>query len=292
MTPSTGPVSVQPAASHDAAMIVRYCQMLQRLAYTLTRDLPALGEFGARRIAAETGAGVEHTLESALTALGPLVEACRAARREYVAHQLAARGLTPASRGLRINLGAGEHPIESWLNIDMRSADLILDLTWGLPFADGSVAYAFSAHVLEHLYYPREALHVVQELHRVLEPGGVLRVVVPDIEKCIRAYATEDVDFFVDRRQTWTWWPTGDTPLESFLAYAGASAAPGDIAGHKFGYDFETLSKLLRRAGFTRIERSDYMQSRHEALRVDDRSLVAGATSQAGHYSLFVDATV
>ena len=59
---------------------------------------------------------------------------------------------------------------------------------------------------------------------------------------------------------------------------------------HKYGYDFETLSKVLIDAGFQNVIRSGYMASAHEALRIDDVSAVASAQYGDRHYSLFVEA--
>jgi hypothetical protein len=61
--------------------------------------------------------------------------------------------------------------------------------------------------------------------------------------------------------------------------------------GHKFGYDFDTLARILRRTGFASITRSSYMRSKHTALRVDDSSAFAGYKYGHEYYSLFVEAT-
>jgi hypothetical protein len=103
-------------------------------------------------------------------------------------------------------------------------------------------------------------------------------------------HAEDDEAFFRDRRKTWRASSRG-TRLEQFLIYAGAAAHPAHFFGHRFGYDFETLRTLLVRAGFSRVDRSAFMESRDAVLRVDDRSTVAGAEGEGGHYSLFVEAT-
>jgi len=190
---------------------------------------------------------------------------------------------------LKLHLGCGTHRLDSWINIDFHPAQLAMDVRWGLPFPDASVAFAFMAHTLEHFYY-QEALQIAKDIRRVLQPGGVLRVVVPDIEKCLRAYVENDAEFFESRDKTWTWWPECSTRLESFLSYAGVGSWFG-FRSHKYGYDYETLRHLLLDAGFGAVERSEYMESRHDALRIDNASLVAGATYGKAHYSLFVEAT-
>ena len=56
---------------------------------------------------------------------------------------------------------------------------------------------------------------------------------------------------------------------------------------HQYGYDFETLHKLLARAGFASIVPSDYNASQFEALRVDSRAI---RDDSGAYLSLFVDA--
>ena len=130
-------------------------------------------------------------------------------------------------------------------------------------------------------------------MYRVLKPGGVLRIVVPDTAKAIAAYVQQDTRFLSQRLQTWRTWPMDCTMLEGFLHYSGAPRSPGGaISGHKYGYDYETLAKLLTQVGFGAVARSDYMKSSIADLRVDDRSAVAKASFALDqYYSLFVEAT-
>jgi predicted SAM-dependent methyltransferase len=166
-----------------------------------------------------------------------------------------------------------------------------LNVLWGLPFGTGSARYIFVSHLLEHLFFPRDVKPFLAELRRVLAPGGVVRIVVPDIEQCIEAYVNNDRNFFGNRRETWPWWPENPTRLEDFLAYAGAGAEPAYLfESHKYGYDFETLSRVLADAGFGGIERSSYMGSAHTLLQVDHISAVANAKYGERYYSLFVEA--
>lgn len=54
---------------------------------------------------------------------------------------------------------------------------LIQDVSKGLPFADGTFDHAFMLEVLEHVPNP---FAMLTELHRVLAPGGVLVLSVPN----------------------------------------------------------------------------------------------------------------
>jgi SAM-dependent methyltransferase len=108
---------------------------------------------------------------------------------------------------LMLNLGCGDHTHESWINIDYslkaRLKELWIlrpfiqsrnppgylnhDLRRGIPFKEGSVDVVYSSHVLEHMK-KSYALQYLQEMHRVLKPGGVARIVVPDLEFGAKEY--------------------------------------------------------------------------------------------------------
>jgi len=66
--------------------------------------------------------------------------------------------------------------------------DLVVhDLKKGIPAPDGSVDAVYHSHVLEHI--DRDAVPgFFGEIRRVLKPGGVHRVVVPDLERYAREY--------------------------------------------------------------------------------------------------------
>jgi predicted SAM-dependent methyltransferase len=89
-----------------------------------------------------------------------------------------------------LNLGCGSHHHPAWLNVDLVASDdsvLAHDLQQPLPFPDAGFSAVYHSHVLEHL--PRyKAPAFLRECHRVLKPGGVLRVVVPDLERSAELY--------------------------------------------------------------------------------------------------------
>lgn len=255
-------------------------------------SVAAMGPHAEQQLACTNG---QISLQQRLTALVAGVTALEAElsnmRPAFIAGQLQDLGLAEAQTGLKLHLGSGPTRLPGWINIDAHPAELSLDLRWGLPFKAESADYVFMSHVFEHFYYPDEALGVLQEMHRVLAPGGRVRLIVPDIELCIQAYCNKDEAFLANRQHTWTWWPQAATRLEDFLAYAGAGPrASHFLEGHKFGYDFETLAHALTQAGFSDVVRSSYMGSQDPVLRVDTASSVAAAQSEGQYYSLFVEA--
>lgn len=280
----------EPDASWSADRANKHLRFLVRAVYDLGADVQCLGAFAEQSLRERTGAGLERRLMALLAAVDGLKSELATLRQEFVAPQIVALGLDAPTAPLNLHLGAGPTRIEGFVNIDIQGAPLNLNLAWGLPFADGSVARIYVSHMLEHLYYPNDVAAFLRELFRVLAPGGRLRLAVPDIGACIAAYQAGDSAFFQSRHETWDWWPQDLTPLESFLAYAGASPEPSYLLeSHKFGYDAETLAKALRSAGFADITPSTHMGSSDPLLRVDAASAVASARYGDRFYALFME---
>lgn len=110
-----------------------------------------------------------------------------------------------------LNIGCGKRFSPRWINIDLYRAPHVLrhDVRRPLPFPEGSFGAAYASHLLEHL----DAEHggrLLREAYRVLRPGGVARIVVPDLEYLCRGYldwlrrATEDSSPANLRRYEWT----------------------------------------------------------------------------------------
>lgn len=177
---------------------------------------------------------------------------------------------------LRVNIGCGRTPTEGWENFDnspsiklARSPMLytlakmfplldenqieniewnkhnsirFADATKSIPLGDGSVRYLYSSHMLEHLSR-EDAKIFLQEARRVLEPGGVLRLSVPDLRLLTEQYHK-------------------DNDPDSFLMTAHMSAPPLKtlrdklkviVSGHRhhqWMYDAASLSRLVADAGF------------------------------------------
>jgi len=91
---------------------------------------------------------------------------------------------------MRANLGCGSQICPDWINIDLvRTGPGVVahDLSTGIPLPDASCEVVYHSHVLEHLRRP-DAQFFMRECFRVLKPGGILRVSVPDLEQICRQY--------------------------------------------------------------------------------------------------------
>lgn len=98
-----------------------------------------------------------------------------------------------AVRRRLLNLGCGVHYHRDWDNYDFVAAEpdvRAVDLGRPLPFAEASYEVCYMSHVLEHL--PRQRVpRLLSELLSILKPGGVIRIVVPDLEMIARLYLAE-----------------------------------------------------------------------------------------------------
>jgi SAM-dependent methyltransferase len=291
LVPADSP-DASPAGHEQASLRSReHVRLLARSIYDAAADLFGLGTYAEAELSRRGAVGVERRLMALLAATDGLRSELASLRTPHLEGQLRALGIDSTSNELNLHIGCGKGLLPGWVNIDVHPAPLSMNVLRGLPFRDASARHIYVSHFLEHLFFPRDVKPFLDELRRVLAPGGVVRIVVPDVEQCIEAYTAKDRTFFGSRRETWEWWPANPTRLEDFLAYAGAGAEPAYLfESHKYGYDFETLQRILGDAGFVDTKRSSFMGSDHPALRVDDVSEVAGAKYGDRHYSLFAEA--
>lgn len=90
---------------------------------------------------------------------------------------------------LYLHLGCGTKNFPGFVNIDMGTtgADVNLDLTKPLPWADRTVKGVFSEHFIEHVTQA-QGLRLLMECRRVLVPGGIVRMATPDLADTVSHY--------------------------------------------------------------------------------------------------------
>jgi SAM-dependent methyltransferase len=92
-----------------------------------------------------------------------------------------------------LNLGCGRVFNENWRNYDIaavHSSVIEHDLRNPIPICNDTAFAVYHSHVLEHLDR-RKAFELLQECFRVLIPGGIVRIVVPDLEQIARQYIAQ-----------------------------------------------------------------------------------------------------
>lgn len=184
---------------------------------------------------------------------------------------------------MKIQFGSGPNLLDGWLNLQEQNGDI----TKPLNFSDNSVDYIFSEHVWEHVT-PLQGFRAFKECRRILKPGGVLRVIVPNV-KSIWENCDEDYINFVGGQMN-KWWEAASLfpPRECSREVAFETILC--CHGHRAAYTPDLLSTFLTAAGFqATIE--EYGKSKHAELcnvdshwrqmgleRVKMESVVAEAT--------------
>ena len=160
-----------------------------------------------------------------------------------------------------INLGSGHWKLDGWINVDIdrqSRPDVCADLSATLPFRDRCADLMHTEDFIDQLDI-HGAARLLRECHRILRPGGVLRVLTPDLERLARLYREGQ-----DRlKRLWR----EEVGIDLVTGTAGEIFNLGmRFAGHTFLYDGETLSALAAACGFE-ARREDFRQSRVPELR-------------------------
>lgn len=119
------------------------------------------------------------------------------------------------------------------------------------PYSNAMFEAVYSSHVLEHLPLHGAKL-CLAESYRCLQPGGVLRISVPDLDANIHAY---------DPEQSMDW------AINLFEANERSEKNM-----HHFMYNFVSIRTLLQSVGFSQVIRQDYRQGNCPDLeKLDNR---------------------
>jgi predicted SAM-dependent methyltransferase len=153
--------------------------------------------------------------------------------------------------GMAMHLGSGDRIKEGWVNIDLHpAADLTLDLRERLPFAENTFRIIYSEHLLEHFDYPRDITRLLLECYRVLEPGGIHSLAVPDGEPVLRSYTIKrEEPARIKLPANLSWCRTHMDCINYFMRQNGE---------HRWSYDEETMRQLLESVGFVKIQKREF----------------------------------
>ena len=207
-----------------------------------------------------------------------------------------------AEKANKLHLGCGLNTPEGWINLDgswnawsakypllRRLRDRILpasplDIPWSpdilihdvrkpLPFQDNSLCAVYASHLLEHLYL-EEAKRLLRECFRVLQPNGVLRMVVPDLRAIVLEYmgekpfgeSSDEMEGIsgadrLNRRLLLR----NPAPPSGNIGYK-VYVALKDFHSHKWMYDAESLIMYFKWAGFVEAEEMGFHHSRIEEI--------------------------
>jgi len=165
----------------------------------------------------------------------------------------------------KLHIGGSCHRLDGWLNTDVELIPDVMrmDATHRFPFSDGTFQYVYTEHMIEHVPY-QKAAYMLQECHRVMRKGGVIRLITPDLAAILGLYSG---DLCADQQKYLSWFCQTFVPQECPPNAASAINAMFHLWGHQFIYDEETLADTMRAAGFSSVTRWPIGDSDHLDLQ-------------------------
>ena len=173
-----------------------------------------------------------------------------------------------------MDLGCGRNCHPELINLDYLwhpEVDVCWDIQTGIPFPDGKLKGIFTEHCLEHFPIAK-AFYLLKECRRILRPGGILRIVVPDagmyLERYYERSRKKSAELFPFEAKEF--FEGFYTPILSVnrIYYQDREQA----FGHRTMFDFDLMKKMLLKVGFGRVERQNYREGNDPILLVDTES--------------------
>lgn len=171
-----------------------------------------------------------------------------------------------------LNVGCGPNIHKDFINLDYEwrpGLDICWNIRKKIPLEDSSLSGIFSEHCLEHITL-EETRRVVGEFFRLLKPGGVARVSVPDGGLYLNIYAQRELSTNEDSTRDLKNFPYEETDRESGIYSPIVSV--NRIArehGHLYLYDFHILKSIFENSGFVNVTQTGYLQGQDPVLLID-----------------------
>jgi SAM-dependent methyltransferase len=168
----------------------------------------------------------------------------------------------------KLQLGAGSNNLTGWFNTDYfpRHNVFFLDVTKPFPVNSNTFQFVFSEHHIEHISY-KDAVKMLKEVIRTMKPGGYIKIATPNLQKYINSYTDESTqaDLYQHAKD---WIYSGFYNASSYVPVDEYFKAHliNDIFlnyEHRFIYDYDSLTRILKHAGFCDLVNCDMRDSIH-----------------------------
>jgi len=125
--------------------------------------------------------------------------------------------------------------------------DIVCSITDISPVAADAVDAVWSSHNLEHLQRHEVPLALAEFL-RVLKPGGLLLLTLPDLQQVARFIVEDRLEDSAYLSQSGP-----ITPLDMIFGHTASLARGNQFMAHRTGFTARTLHKLLTEVGFADV---------------------------------------
>jgi predicted SAM-dependent methyltransferase len=164
----------------------------------------------------------------------------------------------------KLHIGCGGNYLKGWFNTDLfpNARRTKLDSTKTFPYPDNTFDYIFTEHMIEHVPYAAGQV-MLRECYRVLKPGGILRLITPDVKFLMSLYNDREKQINKDYIK----WNS-----ELFFKDGSPHTATSVINnfyrdwGHRYIYDIPTMRDAMTKAGFSEIKEGKLNQSEHPEI--------------------------
>jgi predicted SAM-dependent methyltransferase len=189
-----------------------------------------------------------------------------------------------------LQLGCGANCPTTFINVDFfwrPGVDLCWDLKRRLPFRSASISGIYTEHCIEHLSLfgtgfelRGPCVQLINECHRMMRPGAIIRIVVPDAQLYLETYLHrihgDATNRFPYEGNKPNWLPI----LHVNRIFYDGRESP---MGHCTMFDFDLIAQLLKECGFHNVNRKGFQSGDNPVLLIDSPG--------RARESLYVEAT-
>lgn len=169
-----------------------------------------------------------------------------------------------------LNVGCAKRFHPDWTNLDFKALEpnvIEHNLLEGIPFKDESFEVVYHSHVLEH-FTKEDGLALIKECNRVLKKGGIIRIVVPDLEMIVREYLSNlegALGGNNENKENYEW------IILELLDQIGRNKSGGAMAKYWFQEKIPNEPYLTSRMGFEFTDaRKAYLERKNRSSHTDN----------------------
>lgn len=158
---------------------------------------------------------------------------------------------------ISLNLGCGSNLKKDFINIDLsKNSDLRLDLRKSLPFNHNSIDFILAERLFFYFgYFDSMIFYCLNDYYRILKKGGKIRISFSDINKFLKAYVDENLEFLESVINIEKLIPQ---PIEISSPIDYINYLFDQFGGVKYIYDWDKIKLILKHVGFKNIKKVSY----------------------------------